>query len=202
MKNLDSKRRILIYIIIGISIILLINIIKFDGTVGVENFNELAIYSLNENDVITTSFIMDADEFDNLGMKVATYNSSNIKGTIHVIVKDETSNNLILDSNINTKDFIDNSLYKFDIKKQNNIKNHEFLLTMEVLELDSNEKIGIYGSSTLNSSTFINGQQTNYSIGLIYNYRKSDDSLYIYFLFYVLIIILMEILNIKEKGRY
>jgi hypothetical protein len=202
MKNLDSKRRILIYIIIGISIILLINIIKFDGTVGVENFNELAIYSLNENDVITTSFIMDADEFDNLGMKVATYCSSNIKGTIHVILKDETSNNLILDSNINTKDFIDNSLYKFDIKKQKNIKNHEFLLTMEVLELDSDEKIGIYGPSTLNSSTFINSQQTNHSIGLIYNYRKADNSLYIYLLFYVLIIILMEILNIKERGRY
>jgi hypothetical protein len=73
---------------------------------------------------------------------------------------------------------------------------------MEVLELDSDEKIGIYGPSTLNSSTFINSQQTNHSIGLIYNYRKADNSLYIYLLFYVLIIILMEILNIKERGRY
>ncbi len=191
--------RYVIYLLILISILMFVSFYKFERVTFPKRNDILAVDLIHKKDKIVQDFKVDGDDLSDFGLRFATYGLTNINGELQITIEDLDSNK-IFEKNVKLADLIDNKYYSLNIPKQRDSKNKKYKLIINVLDIDKKAKVGLYGFTDESSDKLIlNGKSQAKTIGIAYKCKKRNNNLYIYELFAVLFMVLIENFIAKKE---
>lgn len=191
--------RYVIYLLILISILMFVSFYKFERVTFPKRNDILAVDLIHKKDKIVQDFKVDGDDLSDFGLRFATYGLTNINGELQITIEDLDSNK-IFEKNVKLADLIDNKYYSLNIPKQRDSKNKKYKLIINVLDIDKKAKVGLYGFTDESSDKLIlNDKSQAKTIGIAYKCKKKNNNLYIYELFAVLFMVLIENFIAKKE---
>ncbi len=191
------KLRYLIYGIIGLVIILISVLLKFNVNTTIGNSNIVAVDFKNDMK-IEKSFTSLYNDLNKIGIKFATYMSKNNQGVMNVRIIDNSNNLEIYNQDIKLKNIVDNEFYYFDFNNQKESKNKEYKIIIKVKEMDDDTNIGIWGDYSLDEMVKVDAKAIDKDYVIMVNGKNNDYKLLLCLAFYGVIIAMIEIL--KENG--
>lgn len=196
---MKREYRYVIYSLILIIILMFVSFYKFERVSFPKKNDMLAVDIIHKKDKIVQKFKVDGDDFSDFGLRFATYGLTNIKGELQIVLE-ELDSNKIFEKNVKLSDVIDNKYYSLNIPKQSVSKDKKYRLTINVLDIDKNAKVGLYGFIDDSSDKLtLNDKSQTKTIGIAYKCKKRDNNLYIYELFAVLFMVLIETFITKKE---
>lgn len=192
------KKRMIIYLIVTIILIVTISCFKVNKTSIIGNANDLIVPFVKEGDIFQSEFVIPYNNFNKIGIKFATYLNDNVQGYANITILDIEKEEYIYNEDCNLKEISDNQFFYFELSNQKKSKDKKYLFTIKINELQSDVNLGIYGYKN-DDDTIMNSD--NYNLGFIYGFKETEKLLYLYILYFWGIILIIEsLLNFKTEG--
>lgn len=195
---MKKSLRYIIYLSIMIFILVFVSFYKFneidfphDVVVG-DNL-------LKKGDTIIQDFVVSGDNFSSIGVKIATYKNNSLDGEIQATLSDANKKQIVT-KNINLSLVKDSLYYTISFPEQKGAYEKKYTLSLNVLELDKDEKLSIWSSTGYSDKMLLNGVVQSKSVAIAYKCKRKNYYLYIYEIFVLLFIILIETF-VKKKER-
>ncbi len=192
-----KRKRYSLYLVIGLLLFLFCFLYPFPVTIESNPISVVAVDYLKKDMIIEKEFIVKYNDLNELKLKFATYQKTDNKGLLNIVIIEKESNNKILDKDINIQEIKDNEYYVLNLPHYKIMKNKIYKIRIKVKNIEEESLIGIYGYTSESEKMFINGQETNNNITIIYNTKKPNYSLLFYPVIYYLIILLIEVFRKK-----
>lgn len=195
MKN---SIRYIIYLSIMIFILLFVSFYKFDV---IELPHDVVVGDnlLKKGDIVTQDFEVKGDNLSSIGIKIATYGNTSIKGEVEATLYD-ASKTRIVTKNIDLASIKDSLYYTLSIPEQKESDGQKYTLSIKVLDLEKSDQLSIWSSTGYTDKISLNNTVQDKSLAIAYKCKRKNYYLYIYELFAILFVILIESF-VKKKER-
>ncbi len=193
------KLKYFIYGIIGLIIILISVLLKFNVYTTVGDSNIVAVDFKNGME-IEKNFTSLYDDLNKIGIKFATYMAKNNQGIMNVRIIDDSNNLEIYNQDIQLENIVDNEFYFFDFNNQKDSKNKVYKIIIKVKEVDNDTNVGIWGYYSKDKLLKVDSKVIDKDYIVIVNGKNNDYKLVLYFAFYIVIVAMIEILK-ENSGK-
>lgn len=190
----------IIYILIGVLLLIIPFTYQFKTKVKDETGSTQEVIELKGDTTIEKKFISKYNGMKTVSIRFATFNNLNVKGEFEVIIEDMKSNNKIYSKTINMSNLKDNEYYIFKFKEQKKSKNREYKITIKVSEITEKNKIAIWGYENNKSIVLKNGKRINTDFTIMYDCKKNEPKLLLYFFIYIFTMGFVILLKEDKKS--
>ncbi len=161
----------------------------FNQRVLLSSANNLKTVDVINGTLIKQDFIVEHNNMDGVGIHTATGSQLKMDGILTMQLN--LNDKLLIEKDVEIKDFFDNVYYYIDIPLQTNSKGKKYQLVIKGKQIPEEATLKLYANK-------VSGNDV---IHIGYYYKEKDSSLILYLVLYFWMIMLIEVLNKKDtKG--
>ena len=131
-----KRKRYSLYLVIGLLLFLFCFLYPFPVTIESNPISVVAVDYLKKDMIIEKEFIVKYNDLNELKLKFATYQKTDNKGLLNIVIIEKESNNKILDKDINIQEIKDNEYYVLNLPHYKIMKNKIYKIRIKVNNIE------------------------------------------------------------------